>query len=178
VRIWLTIALCAGTAYADGDQALSVGAGLATFSVPAPTKPGKTPVSLAPDVGFTVGGIYEKGFSTDLSLRGEAFGSVYWGGEQKGESSRSMSGLVDGGVLFRFDALKYVPYAFAGVGVAVSGGGPIDTDPSAVVVVGGGLDIQQSRKRSWGAELRIASFAGDVTLVSLNARGSIRWGFF
>jgi hypothetical protein len=96
----------------------------------------------------------------------------------EGQSSRSYALLVDAGAAFRFDIFKYVPYAFAGVGVVMSGGGPIDRGNDAVLVIGGGLDRLWSRKRSAGLEMRIASFGGDVTVVTIGLRGTTRWDFF
>ncbi len=65
-----------------------------------------------------------------------------------------------------------------GVGGVMSGGGPIDRGTDLVLVVGGGLDRLWSRKRSAGLEMRIASFGGDVTVVTIGLRGTTRWDFF
>jgi len=47
-----------------------------------------------------------------------------------------------------------------------------------VLVVGGGLDCLTSRTGSYGGELRLASFGGDITVVTLSFRASLRWGYF
>jgi len=86
--------------------------------------------------------------------------------------------LGDAGVVFRFDVLKFVPYAFGGLGGIMAGGGPIDRGTDFVLVVGGGVDWLQSRERSLGLEARVASFGGDVTVVTFGVRGTVRWGFF
>ena len=59
---------------------------------------------------------------------------------------------------------------------AVSAVSPL---PLALLAVAcGGLDFLRSRERSWGFEARLASFAGNVTTMSLGVRGTLRWGFF
>jgi hypothetical protein len=103
---------------------------------------------------------------------------MFYGGAGKGQSNLSFAGLADAGITFRFDVLKYVPYAFGGVGGVFSGGGPIDNGADFVLCVGGGLDVLQSRSRSWGVEGRLASFGGDITLFTVGLRGTIRWGYF
>jgi len=128
--------------------------------------------------GGSLGFTYEHSLSTDFSLRGELAGAMFYGGNSEAQSALSGAGLVDIGATFRFDVLKYVPYAFGGVGALLTGGGPIDRDPQIVFAVGGGLDILLSRKRSWGVEARVASFLGDVTVFTLGVRGTHRWGYF
>ena len=111
-------------------------------------------------------------------MRGEVVGALFHGGNAARQSPTSMAGLIDAGVTYRFDVLKYVPYATAGVGALLPAGGPLARSPSAGVVVGGGLDVLASRERSWGLELRLASFGGDVTVVTIGVRGTARWGYF
>jgi hypothetical protein len=177
--IVLATAVSAVRARADGDRALSLGLGFATFSLPAPAKATKTPTELSPDWGAGLSLAYEHGFSTDLSFRGEVLGAFFNGGNLKNESPWSFAGLADVGVAFRFDVLSYVPYAFAGVGGVYAAGGPIDTSPQPVVVLGGGVDWLKSRDRSYGLlEVRLASFAGDITLFTIGFRASVRWGYF
>jgi hypothetical protein len=178
---WLALAALlaiGGVARADGDRALSLGLGYATFDVPGPASHNQTPPDLSPDAGGALSVSYEHALSTDLSLRGEAAGGLFDGGNVKKEGALSYAGLVDVGIAFRFDVLKYVPYAFAGVGGVVAGGGPIDVGAQPVLVIGGGLDWLQSRDRSYGVEGRLASFAGDVTVFTLGVRASVRWGYF
>ena len=165
-------------ARADGDRALSVSLGWATFSVPGKAMANMEPPSITPDVGGTLGAIYEHSVSDDLSLRGELAGGMFYGGNDAKQSAVSYTGLADAGITYRFDVLKYVPYAFAGLGVVVTGGGPIERGTDLVLALGGGLDILSSRTRSWGVEARLASFGGDVTLFTLGLRGTVRWGYF
>lgn len=170
----------AGTAHADGDRALSLGFGYATFSLPGVQKQGSNmvPPDITPYGGGQLTVAYEHGLSTDISLRVEGAGGVFYGGAQKKQSDWSGSGLADAGVVFRFDVLKYVPYAFAGVGGVVATGGPIATDATFALALGGGVDWLKSRDRSYGVELRLASFAGDVTVFTIGVRASTRWGYF
>src|SRR6185503_16325712 len=98
---------------------------------------------------------------SDFSLRGEAAFGVFYGGQKMDLPAMSYAGLGDVGAVFRFDVLKYVPYAFGGVGAVYTNGGPIGNDTAFVLAIGGGLDILSSRAKSWGFEARLASFGGD-----------------
>jgi hypothetical protein len=172
------IALLTTPARAEGDRAVSLGMGWATFTTPGKKVGSMEPPAITPDWGLGTSAIYEHGVSTDISLRGEVAADLFNGGNSKKQREWSYSGLADAGVTFRFDVLKYVPYAFGGVGGVMSGGGPIDRGAEFVLVVGGGLDVLASRTRSWGVEGRLASFGGDITLFSLGLRGTVRWGYF
>jgi hypothetical protein len=180
VKLWplAILAALAGSARADDEQALSVGLGYATFSTVGKAMGNMTPPTLSPDFGGALSGTYERMLGTDLALRGELATGLFRGGEGKGQSPTSWALLGDVGVTFRFDVLRWVPYAFAGVGGVMAGGGPIDRGSDFVLVVGGGLDRLLSRKRSIGGEVRIASFAGDITVTTVGVRGTVRWGFF
>lgn len=165
-------------AAAENERALSVGLGWATFSAPGKKTGTMEPPALAPDVGGALSVMYEHAIGTDIALRGELAGGLFYGGAaDPKQSNTSHAALGDVGIVFRFDVLKYVPYAFGGVGGLVSGGGPIDRGAQLVVAIGGGLDILQSRSRSWGFEARLASFGGDVTIFTFGVRGTIRWGY-
>lgn len=133
---------------------------------------------MTPDVGGAVAGIYEHAIGSDVSLRGELAGGLFYGGNTDNQSSLSYAGLVDAGVTYRFDVLKYVPYAFGGVGAVMTTGGPIGSHTTFVLAVGGGLDVLASRSSSWGLEGRLASFGGDVTIFTLGLRATTRWGYF
>ncbi|MBL0213020.1 MAG: hypothetical protein IPQ07_03990 [Myxococcales bacterium] len=168
-----------GTAWADSERALSVGVGWATFSTSIkPATGSMAPVAVSPDVGGAVAVTYEHMIGSDLGLRAELAGGLFYGGEGKDQSATSYAGLVDAGVVFRFDVLKYVPYAFGGLGAIGTGGGPIDRGLDLVLAVGGGIDILASRQHSYGFEARLASFGGDLTVFTLGVRGTTRWGFF
>lgn len=171
------VALLAGAAHADGDRAISVGLGWATFSTPGKPVRNQAPPTLSPDVGGALAVSYERSVSTELSLRAELAGGMFYGGEQAMQGTTSYAVLGDAGVVFRFDVLKYVPYGFAGLGGVSAGGGPIDRGADFVLVVGGGVDWLRSRERSVGLEGRVASFGGDVTVVTFGLRGTMRWGF-
>jgi hypothetical protein len=169
----------AGPAAAESEQALSLGLGYATFSVPVPAMNGMEATSTSPTIGWSLAGSYERALGTDFALRVEAAGGMFWGGTvAEGQSSRSWALLGDVGAVYRFDVFRHVPYAFAGLGAVAAGGGPIETGTEFVLVVGGGLDYLLSRKRSIGGELRLASFGGDITVFTAGVRGTIRWGFF
>lgn len=174
----LIVALTGGIAHADGDRAVSASLGWATFSAPGKAMANQAPPTLSPDVGGTVALSYEQSVSTEIGLRAELAGGVFYGGEQVMQSHTSHAVLGDAGVVFRFDVLKFVPYAFGGLGGVSTGGGPIDRGADFVLVVGGGVDWLQRRERSVGLEARVASFGGDITVVTFGLRGTVRWGFF
>ena len=166
-------AIACATAHAEGESAVSAGVGWATFSTPGKkTKMMMSPPAITPDIGGALSLTYERAISSDFSLRLDGAAAMFGGG------GVSYATLGTAGAVFRFDVLKYVPYAFAGVGGLASFGGPIDKGGELIVTVGGGIDILWSRERSWGLEGRLASFGGDVTVFTLGARGTIRWGFF
>lgn len=131
------------------------------------------PPEITSYVGGSVAATYEWSLSSDFSLRTELAGAVF-----HADSAASYIGLADLGFTYRFDVLKYVPYAFVGLGGIASGGGAIDRDATFVVALGGGLDVLVNRDRSWGVEARVASFASDVNVFTLGLRGTVRWGYF
>ena len=170
--------LWSGAARAEGDRALSLSLGYATFSTPGKSMNGQAPPAITPDAGGSLSVIYEHSLGTDFSLRGEMAGALFTGGTTGKQTDPSYAALGDVGVVFRFDVLKYVPYAFGGIGGIIAGGGPIDRGAELALSVGGGLDVLESRSRSWGIEGRLASFGGDVTIFTVGLRGSVRWGYF
>jgi hypothetical protein len=174
VGVW-----CLGAApvRAEDERALSVSAGWATFSAPGKKRGSATPPEVAPDIGGSLSMIYEQMIGTDLGLRGEAAGTVFSGGNTSKESAASYAAVGDVGVVFRFDILRYVPYAFGGVGGMLTGGGPLGTSGELAIVVGGGLDVLVSRSQSWGIEGRLAAFGGTITVFTLGLRGTMRWGY-
>jgi hypothetical protein len=150
------------------------------------------PPALSPTIGGSLAVSYERHVGTDFALRAELVGGLFYGGadEQDGKdgkdgkdgqpapSQTSNALLADVGAALRFDVLKYVPYAFVGLGAVTTGGGPLDRGTDLVLVIGGGIDWLQSRARSYGLEARLASFGGDVTVVTVGVRGTARWGYF
>ncbi|HEY5927455.1 MAG TPA: hypothetical protein VIV11_37480 [Kofleriaceae bacterium] len=176
----LPVIVCAfaAPAAAEGERALSGGLSWATFSVPGEAEGNMEPPNITPDVGGTLALIYEHAIGSDFSLRGEAAGGVFYGGQKMDEPAMSYAGLADAGAVFRFDVLKYVPYAFAGAGAVYTTGGPIGSNIDFVLAIGGGLDILVDREKSWGFEARLASFGGDVTIFTLGIRATKRWGYF
>ena len=174
------VAVSAGSARADSEKAASVSLGWATFSVPGEQMEGgsQNPPAVTPEVGGTVSAMYEQMIGSDLGLRAEGAFGVFYGGAAEGQKATSYAGVVDAGIVFRFDVLKYVPYAFGGLGVVKTWGGPIGSELAPVLAIGGGLDVLASRQHSYGFELRIASFGGDVTVFTLGIRATTRWGYF
>jgi hypothetical protein len=174
----LAIFVAPTPAHAEGERAFSVGLGWATFSTPGEKMGNMEPPQVTPDVGGALALTYEHAVGSDFSLRGEFAGGLFYGGQAEDQSGTSYAFLGDAGITFRFDVLKYVPYAFGGVGAVQTTGGPILSGTNFVIAVGGGLDMLVSRKRSYGIEGRLASFGGDVTIFTLGLRGTARWGYF
>src|SRR5690606_14352612 len=114
--------LACGVAHAENERALSVGLGWATFSIPGEAAGNREPGSVTPDVGGALAVTYEHAIGSDLALRGELVGGLFYGGGDDDQSDLAYVGLADVGVVYRFDVLKYVPYAFGGLGAVVSGG--------------------------------------------------------
>ena len=173
LAVFLVLGLAA-PAHAEGEQALSLGFGYATFSAPGKPMNGMPAEAVTPTFGLALSGTYERAIGTDVALRVEGmFGSFFGGGT-------AFAGLGDAGVAFRFDVMKYVPYAFGGIGAVGAGGGPLAGQGGVdfVLVAGGGLDWLRSRDQSYGAELRLASFAGDITVATIGIRVTRRWGYF
>ncbi|MEO6775336.1 MAG: outer membrane beta-barrel protein [Kofleriaceae bacterium] len=169
-------------AFAEGERALSLSAGYATFSTPGVKKGSMAPPDITPEWGTSLALSYEVAFGTDFSLRADLAGAMFRGGnDPKKQSASSFAGLAAVGFTYRFDILSWVPYAFGGIGGVAAGGGPIDQHGASdefVVQLGGGLDWLRSRDRSYGLEVRFASFAGDISVTTISLRGTTRWGFF
>jgi hypothetical protein len=172
------LAIAVPRAHAENERALSLGLGWATFSAPGQASGNMAPPSVSPDIGGALAVTYERAIGSDVALRGELAAGVFYGGNTDDESATSFAALGDAGITYRFDVLKYVPYAFAGVGAVGTTGGPIERDVDFVLAIGGGLDVLTSRARSWGIEGRLASFGGDVTVFTLGVRVTRRWGYF
>ncbi len=178
MRGLLILLAIATPAAAENEQGLAVGLGFASFSAPGEAEMNMAPPSVSPDWGTGLFANYERMIGSDLGLRVDAGGSFYRGGNSEMQSASSFTALGDAGLVFRFDVLHIVPYAFAGLGAVYSTGGPIDRGIDYALVVGGGFDWLQSRERAYGVELRLGSFAGDVTVVTVGFRATKRWGFF
>ncbi|MGE0870979.1 MAG: hypothetical protein AB7P03_20610 [Kofleriaceae bacterium] len=178
MRALLVVLALTGVAHGESERSLSLGLGWATFSAPGEPVNNMEPVAIGPDYGGALAIGHERMIGTDLGLRLELAGGVFYGGGTPEQSKTTTVLLADVGVVFRFDVLKYVPYAFGGVGALTTFGGPIDEGTSAALTVGGGLDMLVSRSRSYGFEGKLASFGGDVTVFTLGVRGTVRWGYF
>lgn len=183
VRLALLIvvvpALGPAVAAAENEQALSLGVSVySSFTAPGEPTMEMAPTETSSDYGTGLFGSYERMIGSDLGLRAEAAGNFFYGGNSDKQSASSYAVLGDVGVVFRFDVLHVVPYAFAGAGGVLSTGGPIDRGLDPVLVVGGGVDWLRGRQRSYGLELRMASFAGDISVATIGFRATHRWGFF
>lgn len=146
----------------DGESALSVSLGYASFAIPDHAPP-----------GGAFGLEYERGLSDVFWLRAAAAGGVY--GADGGPSYAAQGSL---GLTYVVDVMKYVPYLHAGIGGVGLFGGELDRQLHLVAELGAGIDILARRDLSWGPWLRLASFLDDSEFVSGGVRLSWRWGFF
>jgi len=171
VRTLAAVAALAAPAAAEGDRALSIGIGYATLSGPG-MRLGQTVPPTVSAEGGAISLMYEHSLGSDVSLRGEIGAHAFNGG--------AYAGLAGIDAVYRYDVVKWVPYVFGGLGTLAAGGGPIDRGLQPVLTVGGGVDWLLSRDRSVSIlpEVQLASFGGDVTVFSVELRGSIRWGYF
>jgi hypothetical protein len=172
-RAWVPIAIVSLAAAAaparagDGESALSPSIGWATYATP--DKDNKT---VSPTIGAALAVTYERGISEALSWRVSLLGGGFAGGGTTGAA------WLAGGLVYRFDVLKYVPYIEASLGGVALGGGPLKAGVDPLLELGGGLDVLSDRDRSWGGEIRLGSFAGDTTILTVGARATWRWGYF
>src|SRR5262245_40411160 len=166
MRRALAIALLAvlnGPARADdGESAISISAGYASFAIPEPEPP-----------GGALGLEYEHGLSDVFWLRAAAAGGVY--GADGGPSYAAQGSI---GLTYVVDVVKYIPYLHLGIGGVGVFGGALDRQLHPIAELGVGLDILARRDLSWGPWLRLASFLDDSEFVSGGLRLSWRWGFF
>jgi len=159
----VVLALLAGPARADdGESALSLSAGYASFAIPEHEPP-----------GGALGLELEHGLSDVFWLRAAASGGIYGA---DGGPSYAAQGTI--GITYVVDVVKYVPYLHAGIGGVGIFGGALDRQLHPVAELGAGLDILARRDLSWGPWLRLASFLDDSEFVSGGLRLSWRWGFF
>lgn len=166
------LAAIASGAHAETEQAVSVGLGYATYAALGKAMGNMPPPTITPTAGVALRVGYERAISQELSMRGAVSGGGFGGG------GTAFYGEAAVGVTFRFDVLKYVPYAFAEIGVLQRGGGPLSTGIAPVLCLGGGVDVLASRSRSWGIEAQLSSFGGSTTVFTIGVRGTHRWGFF
>ncbi|GAB4518426.1 MAG: hypothetical protein Tsb0020_37000 [Haliangiales bacterium] len=167
----LTLALLGigGAAHAsDGQHALSVSVGYGSLLV---TDEGAdTGTDTAH--GGVLGVAYSRGFSDALSWRVSGGVGGYYG------ASALLSGQVSAGLVYRFDVLKYVPYLTAGVGAIVVSDSDVNLDIDPLVELGVGLDVLQSRHRSYGVFARVESLLQNTSFFTAGVRVTWRWGFF
>jgi hypothetical protein len=150
---------------ADGESALSITAGVATFTVSQATDVSGTGAALGVD--------YTRSVADALWLRAAIGGGVYCAA-----GARTMGGTAVVGVYYAVDVLRYVPYATAGVGVFYAGGGAVDAKARLVLEVGAGVEIGEGRSFSWGIDARLGSFASGATTFTIGPRFSFKFGYF
>ncbi len=154
-------ALALPAAASEDDSALSISLGYGTVSVPDHQLH-----------GGVLGLEYERGISDVLAWRIAAGGGFYY------EDAAAWSSQGTLGLTYVLDVLKYVPYAMVGVGGIVVGGGELETDASALIELGGGLDILHSRELSYGLQVKFETLLQETSFFTAGARITWRWGFF
>lgn len=170
----LALGLClvaTSAAAGPGENALSLGAGYATYVTPSPDEDDDGNVS--PTVGGVATVTFERGVTEYGAWRVRAAGGQYTSDE-----GTAVTGLVTAGVSYRLDVLKYVPYAAIGVGALARSGGPFETGIEPAIELSGGVDWLLGRSRSVGLDIAATDVIGDTTTLAITLRSTWRWGFF
>ena len=91
----LLLVLASGVprAHAENERAFSIGLGWATFSVPGEASGNMAPPSVSPDVGGALAFTYEHALGSDVALRGELAGGLFYGGNTDEQGALSYLGL-------------------------------------------------------------------------------------
>jgi len=152
----------------EGERAVSVAAGYATYATP----DDEMMTTLTPTAGAAASVGYERALGDEVSWRADLVLAGYLGGGAAG------SALGTVGLVYRIDVLKYVPYVDVGVGALTRAGGPFAVGVEPALRIGGGVDILQSRARSWGVVAAMTSFASRTTTFTAGLRSTWRWGYF
>ncbi len=152
----------------EGERAVSVAAGYATYATP----DDEMMSTLTPTAGATASVGYERALGDEVSWRADLHVAGYLGGGAAGTALGTV------GLVYRIDVLKYVPYVDVGIGALGRGGGPFELGIEPALRIGGGVDILQSRARSWGVVATLTSFASTTTTFSAGLRSTWRWGYF
>lgn len=160
----LALLLPAAAAAEEGESALSIGGGLATFTMP----------DLG-GLGGLFGGDYERGLSNTFWLRASAAGAIYRGSDGEGAL---YAGRATVGLTYVVDVLKYVPYIHLGAGGLALGGAEASAEIHPIGELGVGLDVLLRRGLSYGPFARIQTSFDESAFVELGARVTWRWGFF
>ena len=159
----------ATAAHADSDErALSFGAGFASYATPN----SDMDATLSPTAGLAVSTSFERALGPEVSVVGDLSIAGYLGGGTAG------SALGTVGLVYRIDILKYVPYVAVSAGGLGVAGGPFATGVEPALRLGGGVDILQSRSRSYGLTVAMTSFASATTTLAIGLRSTWRWGYF
>lgn len=160
----LALLLPAAAQADEGESALSIETGLATFTIP--DHGGR---------GAILGGEYERGLSDAFWLRASVVGAIYRGTDGEGTiyAARPTVGLT-----YVVDVLKYVPYIHLGAGGLALAGEEIDDEIRPLGEIGVGLDVLSSRGRSYGVFARFQTRFDESAFAELGARMTWRWGFF
>jgi hypothetical protein len=160
----LVLLLPAAAAAEEGESALSIGGGLATFTIPDHG-----------GLGGMIGGDYERGLSDAFWLRASVAGAIYGGSDDEGAI---YAGRATIGLTYVVDVLKYVPYIHLGLGGLALGGPEVDAEIRPLGEIGVGLDVLSRRGLSYGPFARLQSSFDEGAFVELGARMTWRWGFF
>lgn len=160
----LVLVLPAAAGADEGESALSIGGGLATFTIPDHG-----------GLGGMIGGDYERGLSDAFWLRASVAGAVYRGSDGEGAI---YAGRATVGLTYVVDVLKYVPYIHLGAGGLALGGPAVDAELRPLGEIGVGLDVLSRRGLSYGPFARLQTSFDEGAFVELGARVTWRWGFF
>jgi hypothetical protein len=171
VRLLALLLLVPATALAaDGESAISITPGFATFSV-SQTVAGRPRDRTGIGGALTVD--YQHGFGDSFWVR-----AAVGGGAFAAEGSSAYAGTASLALVYAVDVLRYVPYISAGGGALAVGGGALETQIRPFLELGVGLEVEQSPGFAWGIDARLGSFASQSTEFTIGPRVSFKWGYF
>jgi hypothetical protein len=151
-------------AAAEGEQAITLSASYATFSIVLDdASPSATGGQLAVE--------YQRGVSDTLWFRAAADGGAY------AADGFTWSAGATVGFTYAFDVLRYIPYLDFGAGVMFVGGS-VDGGVRPYLELGAGIEILESPTFSWGLAAHFNSFASEIAYFTVGPRMSWRWGYF
>lgn len=114
-----------------------------------------------------------------ISYEQDVTDALYWRIDSDLSLSHGPLGManIDAGLIYRFDVLRYVPYAGVGLGgMAVLDDEELRLTPALSAVAG--LDVLRSRSTSWGIEFQSTGLLANTTRIAITLRWGWRWNVF
>lgn len=163
----LPLLVAATASAAEGESSLSVDAGFGSFSIDRDSSG-----SISGNGGVLLVD-YQHAFGDTFGARASVGGGVY-----DASTGRAYGGTATLSVVYVIDVLRYVPYVDLGAGALIVGGDKFPAKVEALLELGGGIDVIESRSFSWGLDLRFDAFASQARVLTVTPRVTWRWGYF